>query len=219
MQPEAKNNPMFLLKKPKLNGKAVQMWELLRFLPLYISVKDTCDPLWMMITELTEVGQLLLAPKLSYSQVNLLEALIADYLDSRMDLFPGVPLRPKHHYLTHYPQFIRNFGPPIRFWTLRFESKHKYFKSVSRITQNYINITHTLSERHQLLQSHLGQTTRFHSDIDVQHEVIVIELSHAVQQLVCGFPNSLAVKVLTRCGIHYKTGMVIILGRQNSSIL
>lgn len=53
------------------------------------------------------------------------------------------------------------FGPLIRLWTLRFESKHTYFKQRSRKLHNFKNICLTLSERHQLFQAYLQAGSLF----------------------------------------------------------
>ena len=42
--------------------------------------------------------------------------------------FPETTLKPKHHFMRHYPAQILKFGPLIRVWMMRFESKHSYFK-------------------------------------------------------------------------------------------
>ena len=37
---------------------------------------------------------------------------------------------------------------------MRYEAKHQQFKQLTRIIGNYINICHTLAERHQMCQRH-----------------------------------------------------------------
>ena len=37
-------------------------------------------------------------------------------------------MKPKAYFLIHYPEMIRRFGPLVK--TLRFETKHQYFKSL-----------------------------------------------------------------------------------------
>uniref|UniRef100_A0A8C1S326 Uncharacterized protein n=1 Tax=Cyprinus carpio TaxID=7962 RepID=A0A8C1S326_CYPCA len=66
-----------------------------------------------------------------------------------------------------------HFGPLIRLWTLRFESKHSYFKRCGRKLHNFKNLCSTLVERHPFLQAYLhagslfppllqtGETTEF----------------------------------------------------------
>ena len=52
--------------------------------------------------------------------------------------------------MLHYSQFIRLYGPLRQIYCMHFERKHQYFKRLQRTTLNYINVTHTLSNRHQL---------------------------------------------------------------------
>ncbi len=85
-------------------------------------------------------------------------------------MFPDCPLKPKHHYMLHYTDLILKFGPLIRLWTLRFESKHCYFKDCARKLHNFIHLSKTLAERHQLLQSYLGQGQLFPAPIQVAGE-------------------------------------------------
>ena len=42
------------------------------------------------------------------------------------------------------------FGPPLAFWTGRFESKHRVSKNISESAKNFINISWTVSNRHQM---------------------------------------------------------------------
>uniref|UniRef100_A0A669BL90 Uncharacterized protein n=1 Tax=Oreochromis niloticus TaxID=8128 RepID=A0A669BL90_ORENI len=73
----------------------------------------------------------------------------------RHSRFPDKALKAKHHYLLHYAELILHFGPLIRLCTLRFESKHSYFKAcTSSVLHNFVNLCKT--ERHQLLQSYLS---------------------------------------------------------------
>lgn len=70
----------------------------------------------------------------------------------RRELFSDVPLRPKHHYMSHYPELISIYGPLIKVWTMRFESKHTFFKRALRSCHNFKNITYTLTTKHEFLQ-------------------------------------------------------------------
>lgn len=76
--------------------------------------------------QLRTITEIICAPKLSVEQVTYLQVIIDEYIEIRSQLFPDT-LKPKHHFLCHYPSLIFQFGPLIRLWTLRFESKHGYF--------------------------------------------------------------------------------------------
>lgn len=105
---------------------------------------------------LKELVELVCAPKISVSQVSVLGAVIKDYLETRTEMFPTQNLKPKHHYLMHYPCLTLKFAPLIRLWIMRFESKHAYFKRCVWITQHFINVCHKLANNLQVLQTYLN---------------------------------------------------------------
>ncbi|CAN7939941.1 unnamed protein product [Ixodes hexagonus] len=155
-------------KGEKLAAHAMQNWTFLRLLPLYIGDKvvDPSDPVWLLALELMEVADLLMAPRITDAQVACLKVLVQSYLHNRKTLFPGVKLRPKHHYMLHYSDLIQEFGPLSHVWTLRFETKHQYLKNCIRSTKNFKNVTKTLSERHQLFQEFLVSRGFFPPDVE-----------------------------------------------------
>ena len=93
-----------------------------------------------------------------------METLIDDYVERRRVLFPNIRLRPRHHYLTHYGFLTMQFGPLIRLWTMRLESKHQYFERCVKNAKNFIDVTGMLPNRHQVLQAHLSVRPRFQSN-------------------------------------------------------
>ncbi|XP_023815110.1 uncharacterized protein LOC111948035 [Oryzias latipes] len=156
---DASSKPSELSPKTlKLSGQAVQNWNFLRLLPLIIGdkVQDPQDDVWQLTLQLKNIVDLVCAQQISKAQVTYLDVLIQEYLETRKALFPSINLRPKHHYLRHYPGLILKFGPLIRLWTMRFESKHSYFKRCTRHLKNFKNLCLTLSERHQMLQAFLS---------------------------------------------------------------
>lgn len=142
----------------RLSGQAVQNWNLLRLLPVLIGdkIQDPEDDVWQLALQLKDIVDLICAQKISLSQVTYLDVIIQEYLEARMCLFPESPLKPKHHFLRHYPELILKFGPLIRVWTMRFESKHSYFKRCARNLKIFKNPCLTLSERHQMFQAYLA---------------------------------------------------------------
>lgn len=142
----------------KLGGHALQNWTLLRLFPVYLGTKveDMTDAVWELVITLMQIVDLLMAPKITAAQVAYMKVLIEDYVVSRCELFPRDKLRPKHHNMLHYSELVQHFGPLCHVWTMRFESKHQYFKECIRSVRNYKNVTKTLSERHQLFQSFLA---------------------------------------------------------------
>lgn len=117
----------------RLVGSAWQILTLLRLFPFFTGPNiDTNDEVWYSLLKLTEIVEIVCAPQIHKSYVPYLEDIINEYLGLRKKLFPSVNLRPKHHYLTHYPEIILQLGPLRKLFTLRFESKHTFFKRVMR---------------------------------------------------------------------------------------
>ncbi|KAK3918541.1 Zinc finger protein 814 [Frankliniella fusca] len=52
----------------------------------------------------------------------------------------------KHHHMLHFVDFIRNFGPLINYWCIRYEAKHYFFKLCATVCHNFKNILKTLME-------------------------------------------------------------------------
>ena len=73
------------------------------------------------------------------------EAVLELYLEN----VPDARLKPKSHYLTHYPSQILELGPPLDHNTIRYEAKHNFFKEIYYRTKNTINIVKTLATQHQ----------------------------------------------------------------------
>lgn len=92
----------------KVGEQAAENWCLLRLLPVIIGdrIKDTQDQVWQLVIMLKEVVELVCALKISAGQVNFLQVHIQEYLETRKHLFPSEKLKPKHHYLLHYPALI-----------------------------------------------------------------------------------------------------------------
>ena len=163
----------------KIPGGACQIWNFLRLFPILINDKivDMHDEVWMCVLLLSEIVEIVCAPMIHKSYLGYLQNQIFQYLSMRKMLFPGVNLRPKHHFLTHYCYLITQFGPLMKVWTLRYESKHRYFKRVVRHILNFINLLKSLSEKHELFQCLI----RLGSDIRI--ETAVYEVSDFQVQL------------------------------------
>ena len=114
-----------------VGGNATENWTLIRLLPVLIGIKiPTDDDVWYLLMELKDIVELCFAPCITEHAVGYLATKIAAHKRLYKELFPQTNLKPKHHYVEHYPQLIREFGPLTNMWTMRFEAKHS-FLSVS----------------------------------------------------------------------------------------
>ena len=206
----------------KISGHAVENWCLLRNLPFFLHavVQEPEDQSWQLILRLREIFQFVCSQRVSRGQVLSLQSLIDEYLLDRKEAFPLVKLRPKHHYLRHYPELILKCGPLIRAWTLRFESKHSYLKSHARHCANFINITKSLAEKHQLLQAFCRHGQYFSIGISAERSIpfyshlYALSLNSAVEK--CGVHIGGDVHISDSVdidGIHYCKGEYIIINQ------
>lgn len=151
----------------KLSGGACQLWNFLRLLPLliYDKIYDIENDVWICVLLLTEIIEIICAPAIHETCLTYLDTLIREYIHLRRHLFTQ-PLRPKHHYFLHYVLLILRFGPLMKCWTLRFESKHCFMKRSMRFLRNFINVTKSLSIKHELYQCFVRLGGEISSDVE-----------------------------------------------------
>ncbi|KAM7310696.1 uncharacterized protein ISCGN_007604 [Ixodes scapularis] len=157
---DKKNKPVgmnrsFLTNKANLKGTASEKWCLLRLLSLILgNLVPEDNPDWELYLQFREIVDLSFATVIPCEYLPYLESLVQTFLVEFAQRYGAASVIPKLHYLVHYARFIRELGPLQQFWSMRFEAKHQYFKSLASRVKNFKNITLTLSKRHQLLQSH-----------------------------------------------------------------
>ncbi len=140
-------------------------------------------------------------------QIGYLRVLIEEYLLSRKQAFPHHWLKPKHHYMSHYPELIIQFGPLIHLWTMRFESKHTYFKQCTRKLCNFKNVCSSLAERH--LQAYLSAGNLFPLAIVVEKATVfyssdyIVGIRESVAKYDFGPENTLIAHEATVKGTKY----------------
>ena len=129
------------------------------------------------------------------------------------ELYPLNNLIPKHHFMIHYPACIRQIGPLVHVWTMRYEAKHKFFKSSIK---NVKNITKSLAKKHQLAIAYHWESLAFKgiesgpvkTELlnDLEHgEIISDYLQLAVSTDVTVTPW------VKWQGMEYRTGLVVCL--------
>lgn len=140
------NKPSKLcLDKKNIGQNASQARCLFFHIPFILfKFKTRLEPIWLVIETLLQITQILMSDEINESDLERLSGLIATHLQCYQSYF-GQPLKPKQHFLTHYVGIIRSMGPVIKFWAMRMEAKHQYFKRVAQTTKNFVNIKKTLA--------------------------------------------------------------------------
>lgn len=120
------NQPQLIPKtfssKATIGGNGHENWTLLRLLPLLIGQH---------VPEGDETWEVLMTLKASLK--SLCAFLVTKSLNTEINFRKFSRLKScnqKNHYIEHYPQLIRAFGPLSDVWTMRFEGKHKFFTKV-----------------------------------------------------------------------------------------
>lgn len=108
---------------------------------------------------LLDITQILTSQVFTPKLIDYVKYLIENYLENLIKLFE-CSLRPKHHFLLHYPRIIKVLGPPILLSAFKFEVKLKELKKITRSISSRKNLPQTLATRLQLNNCHrLGSET------------------------------------------------------------
>lgn len=211
--------PRAFLSKKNIGGNAHENWCLLRLIPLIVGkLIPEDEPAWQLILDLKDIVDLVVSPVHTKETIAYLETKISDHRKRYCTLLPERKLLPKHHYLEHYPALILLFGPLVSFWTLRFESKHSYFKNVVRHTNCFKNITLSLATKHQLMIGHSMHLSSHKNSLEILQvsqvpiDVMKEEVAVSLRQK---YPDIAVVNLaqnVSADGINYRSGMIIVHG-------
>ncbi|KAJ8017746.1 hypothetical protein HOLleu_44628 [Holothuria leucospilota] len=132
--------------------KAGQMWCLMCPMPLMLGnlfpVNDEC---WELLLALLDCMDIIFSPVVSRGETLDLEQLIADHHKLFLELFPDQHLKPKHHFMIHYPLAMWLYGPLIHLWVMSFEAFHNFSCRLCHIICNFQNVAKPLAYQNQML--------------------------------------------------------------------
>lgn len=204
-----------------VGGNAHENWSLLRVLPLLVgSHAPDGDPAWGLILYLKAIVEISFSPVVSRSAIAFLDMLIQEHKLLLRETFPDFTLKPKHHFIEHYPYLMTCFGPLALASTLRFESKHSFLKKSLRQMMNYRNICKSLANRHQLYQALQMSDTEYLKPAFVAHHdpsfLPLSAISSHMQNTLTSFCDNHGIftyyKSVTVHGTNYKQNMAVALG-------
>ena len=209
--------PLNFAARKSVGGNAHENWSLLRFLPLTIGSKiPEGEPAWEVLLVLKDIVELVVSPVHTEESICYLDSKISEHKHRLLQVFPQEKLIPKHHYLEHYPQLIRAYGPLVFLWTMRFEAKHSLFKRIVRYNHSFRNILLSMAMKHQLRIAYnqhdpsvvrpVLQATQL-STVDVA--VLREDIQKALQDK---FPTEMHIQIANNVvysGTKYAVGMVL----------
>lgn len=209
------------LTLPRFRLQAAEFWCLCRNLPLIIgSSVPRGDPHWQLLIALLDCMSIVFAPEVTANLADFLSYLVEEHHTQFKLLFPDKPLLPKHHFMIHYGAKMKQFGPLICYWCMRFEAKHRFGKEVSSSCRNFMNICKTIAVRSQhRLANDLLNHTLFKPVISAgtPSHVIIQNMDDSIAEAIClhfGLERQDELYILSSCQLgHYcfKPGCYVVM--------
>lgn len=155
------------LESNNLDMTASEIWSFVHFLPLMIGdLIDYSNKHWALLCLLINVLDGCLLSKYSPVQLLKLENDIKDHHNLYVELF-GNTLKPKHHFVLHYPTSIKKCGPLKFLWCMRLEAEHKNIKNYCKNITSRMNLALSCCKKACLQFSHFLINYECETDFDI----------------------------------------------------
>ncbi|KAL7293439.1 hypothetical protein TKK_0011840 [Trichogramma kaykai] len=191
------NNPPEILPhhfqtRSNLKMSAAELSCLTRYLPLIIGdLVDEEDEHWQLLILLRKIYDIITSNFTRRDGVDYFKQLVREHHELYIQLYGS--LKPKHHFLIHYPDIMIKLGPAAQFSTIRFESRHRHIKSIITSTSSKKNSLKTIGIKEKLRTCEMMHAFHLRSEKSV-HEM---KKNEALE------------------GIHFSVGMVFPLNVQS----
>lgn len=127
-----------------------EMMTFVHFLPLMIGdLIPKEDEVWLFVLNLIEILDILLCFNIPKESIAPLQKKIEKHNLDYVRLFND-SLKPKFHFLVHYPTVILNSGPPRAYWSFKYEAKHKEFKDYAKCISSRKNVSVSIANKFQM---------------------------------------------------------------------
>lgn len=228
---DLKNKPVALtenfLNNTSPGQNAAQMWCLIRYLPLVIGDCIPEDDLhWDLLLLLLEIMSFIFAPTISQEEIIYLKCVIQYHHALFLQLFKDEHLKPKHHFMVHYPSALKHLGPLLHMWVMRFEAKHNFSRRLSHVVCNFKNIQKTLAYRNQInLCCNMMSRKTFNDNTEIgpgsSMLLASVDFGEIISQAIhVGLYNDVFIpNWYTMNGTNYESNQFIIVGKLDSDPL
>ncbi|CAD6224836.1 GSCOCG00005577001-RA-CDS [Cotesia congregata] len=136
--------------KLKIKMSASEMTCFVRYLGLMIGdLVPRNHKVWDVWIQLRYIISMITSPVVYQSMIIKLKSWISKFLILQTQTF-NWKIKPKAHFLTHYPRMMNLIGPLPHCSTIRWEAFHKRLKADAVSTSSKKNITHTICVKEQL---------------------------------------------------------------------
>ena len=143
--------------KQKASSMLVMAYNLPLFLGQYF---DETDARYNNFLSLVRITCMCFNPISDDTTVGVLAEEIASFLESFCSVYSPEKVRPKMHFMLHFPRQLQMFGPLRHHSTMRAEAKHQSFKD--HRWMNFNNLPLSLLKRHQICLANALTDNRGH---------------------------------------------------------
>lgn len=170
----AKNKPPTISKKHILKKYIIMSAsEMSSFVQYFSLIIGDCIPenneVWQLYIALLEIVEVVNAKMVHADEAEFLKTIIAEHHALYIKFFGN--LKPKFHFLTHYPRLLVAVGPLANVSSIRFEAKHRHFKSAAHVVSSRKNVIYTIALKNQLSHCYrLLAENGFHDDTELGPE-------------------------------------------------
>lgn len=205
------------VRNQKLKMSASEMMFFVRHFGLIIGdLVPEHDEVWRLYIVLTEILDIVTAPNVRRQLTEYFSILIAEHHELYCRLFNRT-LKPKHHFMVHYPRIMNLTGPMINTWSMRLEGKHR--PVIKRVADNMScrkNLPLSIAKRYALANcARILSKQVFPSDIKYhlkERELINYENYEMFQNILpYELAHSLAVQEVVICGTCYTCNMILVI--------
>ncbi|KAK3931214.1 ATP synthase subunit delta [Frankliniella fusca] len=196
------------LKSGKIRMSANEMLVFVQHLPSMIgNFIPQNDRYWTLFLFLYDILAILLCGSLQQEAIVQLDYFIVQHHLLYVELL-GSSLKNKHHHMLHYPRIIRLSGPPVHYWSMRYEPMHRILKRYANVCFSRVNICMSIALKVELIVAFRiltkrGFSARFSMSASFEKSFASLE---SLYKIVCpGTFKSKCVlpKFVDIDGIHY----------------
>ena len=136
-------------KDEHIKQKASCMLVIAYNIPIFLGEHlDDSDQWYSNLLSLIRITVICFKPVVDETTAGVLQSEITQFLHSFCEIYSSERVKPKMHFLLHFPRQLQDFGPLRHHGTMRSEGKHQEFKN--HRWMNFNNLPLSLLKRHQL---------------------------------------------------------------------
>lgn len=142
--------PDMINKTRRIKSSAAEMLSFFQNFGLLVGdfVTENVDE-WDLYILLRDIFSIVLSKSIQPGAPELLKILIKEHHELYIKCF-NENLKPKFHFMLHYPYIISQIGPLPQTWSMGLEQKHQEFKKIAKAITCRINLIETFAIKEQL---------------------------------------------------------------------